>query len=124
MGTRSITRFLDHDGGDEICCMYRHFDGYPSGHGADLCKCLANIEHNGIHCLVASVIVYFKRGPRNIYVFPAGTRDMFEDFEYHVIIHDDDILVSVFEVVHDARPILLEQGTPSQVLEWCQTQDF
>ena len=38
MSTRSITHIHEsHTGKEEIVCsFYRHWDGYPSGHGADL----------------------------------------------------------------------------------------
>jgi len=35
MGTRHLTVIKDIDG-EEICVIYGQFDGYPSGHGADL----------------------------------------------------------------------------------------
>lgn len=36
MGTRSLTFVYDEDDKTPIVNMYRQFDGYPSGHGADL----------------------------------------------------------------------------------------
>ena len=35
MGTRSLTIIQDEDG-SEIAVLYRQFDGYPEGHGAEL----------------------------------------------------------------------------------------
>jgi hypothetical protein len=35
MGTRSLT-FVYNEDGKKILNMYRQFDGYPSGHGAEL----------------------------------------------------------------------------------------
>ena len=35
MGTRSLTYVYD-DNNDPIICMYRQFDGYPTGHGSEL----------------------------------------------------------------------------------------
>ena len=32
MGTRSLVRFVD-EGGSEILCLFRHYDGYPAGRG-------------------------------------------------------------------------------------------
>jgi len=42
MGTRSLTIFTEdiNDEKAEICVLYRQMDGYPSGHGKDLKKCL------------------------------------------------------------------------------------
>jgi len=40
MSTRSITRVFEGD--EEIACLYRHHDGYPSGHGKDLAEFVAS----------------------------------------------------------------------------------
>lgn len=39
MGTRSITTIIDHqwDKPVRLVTMYRQYDGYPSGHGKELC---------------------------------------------------------------------------------------
>lgn len=39
MGTRSLTVFVDEQD-KEIAVLYRQFDGYPDGHGLDLCDIL------------------------------------------------------------------------------------
>lgn len=95
MGTRSLTIIQDEDG-REIMVMYRQFDGYPSGHGADLAKFLDGREivngirdssarvSNGFGCLAAQMVAEFKDGPGNIYIYPAGTRDCWEDYRYFV----------------------------------------
>ena len=47
MGTRSLTYVYVED--TPIMCMYRQFDGYPSGHGVELAEFLTQIEMgNGI----------------------------------------------------------------------------
>ena len=92
MGTRSLTVFLD-DNHEEIAVMYRQFDGYLSGHGKDLAdflkgKTLVNgigssrKVFNGMNCLAASVIAHFKKEPGYFYLYPAGTRDMDEEYVY------------------------------------------
>jgi len=45
MSTRSITEF--YIGETRVCAFYRHFDGYPSGHGMDLFKALQMRIVNG-----------------------------------------------------------------------------
>ena len=77
MGTRSLTVFVDnsHDKPKELGVLYRQFDGYPSGHGADLANFLdqfilkngyAGTEKwdekvaNGPECLWAQIVSYFK----------------------------------------------------------------
>ncbi len=120
MGTRSLTVFQEGDGGKEIAVMYRQFDGYPEGHGLDLCNflkdcivvngipCGMKLEEgqfvaNGMGCLTAYVVGYFKfdcgtpedirklnrRAPGldtagNIYLYPAETRDCWEEYVYYV----------------------------------------
>lgn len=51
MGTRSLTVFTEdlNNSSEEICVLYRQFDGYPTGHGADLKECLSKAQMgNGI----------------------------------------------------------------------------
>lgn len=43
MGTRSATLTRDAKG-NELCRHYRHYDGYPEGHGAELARELIAIE--------------------------------------------------------------------------------
>jgi hypothetical protein len=93
MGTRSLTVFMD--GEKELAVLYRHMDGYPKGHGADLKSVFGNCEivngiggptkhriANGMDCLAAQVIAHFKTGPGSIYLMAAGTRDVGEEFIY------------------------------------------
>ena len=104
MGTRSITVIKD-ENGEEICVLYRQFDGYPSGMGKDLKKFLSPIrlvngitdkeDHpiaNGMSCLAAQIVAHFKSEDRskcgslagNIYLYPAGTRDAGEEYIYTI----------------------------------------
>jgi hypothetical protein len=92
MGTRSLTVFEDHK--QEICVLYRHMDGYPTGHGADLKDFLKAFRvvnglasgrsriANGMDCLAAQVVAHFKKEPGSFYLQPAGTRDCGEEFIY------------------------------------------
>jgi len=73
MGTRSLTRVFDSNG-SELLCMYRQYDGYLSGHGAELAKFLTGGEvvdglsyrktssklFNGAECLAAQLVAWFK----------------------------------------------------------------
>lgn len=100
MGTRSLTIFTDSDN-VEIAVLYRQYDGYPEGHGAELNEFLQDMlvvngfgmENtrklaNGMNCLVAQCIAHFKKEIGNFYLYPAGTRDMGEEFIYHVKLND------------------------------------
>ena len=47
MGTRCLTYV--YEGNSPLVCLYRQFDGYPSGHGAELANFLKGIKlGNGI----------------------------------------------------------------------------
>lgn len=105
MGTRSITVVQDEDK-KEIVTMYRQMDGYPSGMGADLVKFLKTLEvcnglggnppkgktwANGAGCLAAQVVAHFKgeSGPGGIYLYPAGTREVGEEWIYTVEVNSE-----------------------------------
>ena len=97
MGTRCLTVLHDNDE-KEIAVLYRQFDGYPDGHGQELADFLKNKTvvngisfnmdaskiFNGPGCLAASIIAHFKDEVGGFYLYPAGTRDCWEDYIYHV----------------------------------------
>ncbi len=97
MGTRCLTVFKEEDG-TEIAVLYRQHDGYPDGHGKDLAdfldgKVIVNgisgdntkdTAFNGMPCLAASVVAHFKDDIGSFYLYPAGTRDMGEDYIYTI----------------------------------------
>lgn len=96
MGTRSLTFVYD----DTRCvvCMYRQFDGYPSGHGRELAEFLAGFDAvvnglrvgetrkvaNGMGCLAAQMVANFKVSSGGFYLYPTDTSDVGEEYEYHV----------------------------------------
>ncbi len=100
MGTRSLTVVVDKswDKTKEICVMYRQFDGYPSGHGAELKEFLDGMVvingipgdppkkfANGIPCLAAQLIANFKKDQKGgFYLHAAGTRDCGEEYVYTI----------------------------------------
>ena len=108
MGTRSLT-FVYEDSGDgqePVMCMYRQYDGYPSGHGAELAECLMPFElvngygddaevnkvANGMSCLAAQMIVNFKKSVGGFYLHaPVLGRDYSQDYEYHV--YEDKVVI-------------------------------
>ncbi len=73
MGTRCLTYVYEVN--EPIVCLYRQFDGYPSGHGAELGDFLKGIQlgngiagkpemgtfANGMGCLAAQLIAHFKK---------------------------------------------------------------
>lgn len=96
MGTRSLTRVIE--GGKEIACIYRQFDGYPSGHGMELANFLAPIKMvngipcgvkepmaNGVGCLAAQLVVMLKGDAiGNVYLYPPKSKNCGEEFVYKI----------------------------------------
>jgi hypothetical protein len=99
MGTRSLTFVYEEykDGPVPILCLYRQFDGYPEGHGAELAEFLSGFEivngfgqkreklANGMGCLAAQMVAHFKTEVGQFYIqAPIPGRDDGQDYEYHV----------------------------------------
>jgi len=108
MGTRSLTFVYEDtgDGQEPVMCMYRQYDGYPSGHGAELAEFLMPIElvngygddaevnkvANGMSCLAAQIIVHFKKSVGGFYLHaPVLGRDYCQEYEYHV--YEDKVVI-------------------------------
>lgn len=93
MGTRSNTVVIND--GVKILNLYRQFDGYPTGHGAELAAFLAPLtmvngytpdsmkEFNGMGCLAAQLVANFKKGVGGFYIDnPNGDCD--NDYTYTI----------------------------------------
>ncbi len=103
MGTRSLT--FVYDDNEVIINMYRQFDGYPEGHGAELAEFLTGIDAvtngirvgetrrtaNGMACLAAQLVANFKTEVGGFYLYPASAKDCGQDYEYHI--YEDRIVV-------------------------------
>ena len=107
MGTRSLT--ILHGENAEIAVMYRQFDGYPSDYGQELIDFLSPFTMvngltsdsktvaNGPQCLASLLVSHFKGDtPGDIYLHPAGTRDIGEEYTYHVKPNGKTINLTVF----------------------------
>ena len=106
MGTRSLT--FVYDGKEPIINMYRQFDGYPTGHGAELAEFLApftlvnglGIDEkgrvaNGMGCLAAQLVSNFKGTEAGqFYLYPTSAVDCGQDYEYHIF---DNVLTFLDE---------------------------
>ena len=129
MGTRSLT-FIYEDN-LPVVNMYRQFDGYPSGHGADLAKFLASAPvvdglgsdqqaaFNGMACLAAQMVGHFKAGkPGGIYLFHPDTRDCWQEYEYHVsYLADSGFFI---RVACEGNGDILFEGDLKQFTAWCE----
>lgn len=101
MGTRSLTFVYSESKPGEkatpIINMYRQYDGYPSGHGAELAEFLNSgrlinglqglgkeRQFNGMGCLAAQLVANFKDGAGQFYLEPVTATDCGQDYEYHI----------------------------------------
>ena len=103
MGTRSLT--FVYDGKTPVVCMYRQFDGYPSGHGQELAEFLFDGKlvngipfnstekiFNGMGCLAAQMVAAFKESAGGFYLFSTDLdQDSWQEYEYHVF--EDKVIV-------------------------------
>ena len=112
MGTRSLTFVYDShkDKAGKITYtpiinLYRQYDGYPSGHGAELAEFLAPFNMvngmsldekrkvaNGMGCLAAQLIAHFKESAGGFYIHPVTDTECGQDYEYHVYQDEDNEL--------------------------------
>ena len=94
MGTRALT--FVYDGEKPIVNLYRQYDGYPTGHGAELAEFLDGFKvvngigaettriANGMGCLAAQVVAHFKDSVGGFYIHSVDATDCGQDYEYHV----------------------------------------
>jgi hypothetical protein len=125
MGTRSLT--FVYDGDKPIVNMYRQFDGYPTGHGQELAEFLLSgkmvngysdkdaKQFNGMGCLAAQMIAYFKQSVGGFYIYPVDSTDCWQDYEYHVY-EDKMVVKNPTEVIFS--------GTWDNFHSFCSDEEF
>jgi hypothetical protein len=135
MGTRCLTIFYEPESKQEICVLYRQYDGDPPGHGKELSDMLNRFEiteglsgadignpesmkANGLPCLAARVIALFKNAPGTFYLYPGGARDMTEEYLYFVTVQDMKIRL----LVQDDQLKDLFKGTAPEFARWIESQ--
>jgi hypothetical protein len=146
MGTSSLTIIKD-ENNCRVLGMYRHQDGYPSGHGVELALWLQSIEivrgisasdemgihADGIGCLAAQTVCHFadKLGSIRLvsqeessYQFPDSHEEPLYDYVYVVEFHNDndfptmeDCNVTAYE--DDTR---MFRGTLEEFELFCKSQ--
>lgn len=99
MGTRSLTYVYEsyQEEHTPVVCMYRQYDGYLEGHGLELATFLTRgklvnglsgkdqMVFNGMGCLAAQMIAYFKTEAGQFYLHaPVLNQDAGQEYEYHV----------------------------------------
>lgn len=137
MGTRSHTYFIEKGTytdpqtnqpvTEEVTYskVYKQFDGYPSGYGADLARFLISRKlvngigndrnvFNGIGCMAAQHIAHFKEGAGGIYMCPTEHDDDGIDYAYYVTVTD---YFTIKMVVKNGYTGEIEfDGTPKEFL--------
>ena len=120
MGTRSLTYVYSED--TPLINMYRQFDGYPSGHGAELAEFLSGFEivngygevkpklANGMRCLAAQLIANFKQSVGGFYIYAVTDNDCGQEYEYQV--YENRV------VVKDPTAVIFE-GDYQSFAEFC-----
>lgn len=108
MATRAIARIYDDNGIDILTTMYKHWDGYPDGFGADLEKFTSKFRlvngytmkdeedgnvANGMGCFAASLIKHFKEKIGDVYLYPAKAESWDAEYIYHVKPNGEKITV-------------------------------
>ena len=99
MSTRAIARIYDDDGTNILTTMYKHWDGYPEGFGADLEAFASKFKltngytikdeedgnvANGMGCFAAFLIKSFKEKIGDVYIYPAEAEPWDAEYIYHV----------------------------------------
>ncbi len=109
MGTRSLTKVFDEQG-EQLLNFYRQFDGYPSGHGAELAEFLSGGKivnglrlgeegtfFNGSGCLAAQLVANFKQESGGFYIYPVSAKDCGQDYEYEIYVNASNLKIKVFD---------------------------
>ena len=131
MGTRSLTYVYDNLDNQPICCMYRQFDGYPTGHGSELAHFLLPFKivnghsgdakmgkvANGMGCLAAQLVANFKTDVGNIYLYsPRLKIDAMQEYEYHVTENTVTVKLSGYGEPDE----VIFEGSYKEFFDFCQ----
>ena len=122
MGTRSLT-FIYNEHNEPIINLYRQYDGYIAGHGAELAEFLRGKKlvngygkestdiANGMGCLAASLVAHFKETVGGFYIHSVTETQCGQDYEYHV--YEDKVIVKGYPETYS----LFERGKMVQRFE-------
>ena len=149
MSTRSLVRFAKREEGVSFSehpervevQVYKHYDGYPSGHPVDLAKLLNNFKilngipfgyndskiASGLGCLAAQYVAAFKMDAGDLYIENADTEH--GDIEYITYVWvgdsvDKDIWMSIFDVSwNDESDKCIFVGKPQELIDKYEHND-
>ena len=147
MVTRSLTFVYSESKSGEkatpIMNMYRQYDGYPSGHGAELAEFLSGgrlvnglsgmgkeKQFNGMGCLAAQMVANFKDGAGSFYLYPVTTTDCGQDYEYHIRNIDGQFKIDVyycgcnlFGMSSDYESEVVFSGSLPEFIDFCNVTE-
>jgi hypothetical protein len=145
MGTRSLTFVYDEQ--EVVINMYRQYDGYPTGHGAELADFLGQFRMtsgipvgrdktgdriaNGMGCLAAQLVSHFKGSDAGqFYLYPATAVDCGQDFEYHIYKDAEGLRVRItdrgcnmFGLTMSDKNDAIFDGTLVEFTEFCTQKE-
>ncbi|MEN8171391.1 MAG: hypothetical protein ABFS03_00775 [Chloroflexota bacterium] len=118
MGTRSITHIHEMKSLDDnervVCSFFRHWDGYPSGHGDDLAGWLKtkrlvngistaekgeeNIDFFNRAGTMAVKLMGFIQDESGCEVISTGADDMWEEYTYHIYFRDGLFYIGIGDI--------------------------
>ena len=137
MGTRALT--FVYEGDKPLVNLYRQYDGYPTGHGAELAQFLSEFHitngispsetrrtANGMGCLAAQVVAFFKESVGGFYIHSVDATECGQDYEYHVYQKDKELRVRVTDrgcnmfglTMSDTNDSIFD-GTVAEFAEFC-----
>ena len=142
MSTRSLVRFANREEGVSFSehpeqvevQVYKHYDGYPSGHPVELAEFLKKFRivnglpydddskmANGLGCLAAQYVAAFKEGPGDIYIEnPDKQHGDIEYITYVWGIEGKGIWMSIFDTYSDECIFV---GKPQQLIDKYEYSD-
>jgi len=153
MGTRSLTFVYDSYKNEQgqmvyrpIINMYRQYDGYPTGHGAEVADFLNQFEAitngiavgekrrtaNGMGCLAGQLVSNFKGDEAGqFYLYPVECVDCGQDYEYHVYQNENRELCvrikdrgfNMFGLTMSDKDECLFDGVLSEFAEFCAEKE-
>jgi len=135
MSTRSLVRFAKREEGVSFSehpervevQVYKHYDGYPSGHPVNLAEFLKGFNiinglgmethkvANGLGCLAAQYVAAFKEQPGDLYIENPDSKH--GDIEYVTYVWGDDgksIWMSIFDT-YEKKCIFV--GKPQELID-------
>jgi hypothetical protein len=139
MGTRSLTYvFTEHNEFNgktyeprPLVCMYRQYDGYPTGHGRELAEFLDGLTMvnglgmdetrkvaNGTGCLAAQLVANFKTEAGQFYMEEARLKnDCGQEYEYYVF-------ADKVEIYRNWTDKIIFSGTWAELKDYCAVEHY